>query len=46
VPSGGYAHSSSLINMVRFTGNVVDGVPSSIWNFDIDVDDFVIWRKP
>jgi hypothetical protein len=46
VPSGGYAHSSSLINMVRFTGNVVDGVPSSIWSFDIDIDDFVIWRKP
>lgn len=42
----GYTHSSQGISVVQFPGLVVDGIPSSAWAGTVDIDDFVIWRKP
>jgi hypothetical protein len=41
----GYDHSALGIVMVQFPGLVVDGIPDSSWNFDIDIDDFAVWHK-
>lgn len=43
VPVGGYDHDSNGIEDVSFCADVVDGIPDSSWNGNVEIDDMVIW---
>lgn len=44
VPAGGYTTGPAGIDLIQFTGQLVDELSNDTQNFTVDIDDIVVWH--